>query len=307
MADLRFFIDRCDSTGISGWADDDGPVDSIDLYLNGLWVTSLSPNAYRLDLQEAGIGDGRRAFEFPLAGRLKPGLNVATLTRDGVSFCERQILILSSIDDPVAHSVSQIRWRGDEAAPGLTWGNLMTGDQLWDLYQKYRKFTTSDRVLEIGPGYGRLLKTATDRRIPFASYTGLDLSEARIDRLRNEFAIRNGQFVLGDIDTWTGDTLFDVVLCSATFEHLHPDCRTALRNIHRQLADHGQVFIDFIRGDTIMSYFESSGTYMRVYPQDELAAIFCECRYRVCAIETCTFGQSAAGPLDRFLVVAKKT
>jgi SAM-dependent methyltransferase len=306
MADLRFFIDRCDSIGIFGWADDGGPVDSIDLHLNGLWVASLSPNAYRPDLKEAGLGDGRRAFQFPLAGRLKPGLNVAVLSRDGVRFFERQILVVPSIDNPVAHPVSQIRWRGDESAAGLTWGRLMTGDPLWNLYEKYRRFTTNDSLLEIGPGYGRLLKTAIERKIPFASYTGLDLSEVRIDRLRKEFTIENIQFVFGDIDTWIGNTPFEVVLSSATFEHLHPDCRAALRNVHGHLADHGQVFIDFIGVDSTMSYFESSGTYIRVYPREELAAIFRECRYTVHAIEMCTIGQGASGPVDRFVVVAEK-
>ena len=66
-----------------------------------------------------------------------------------------------------AHRRSQRRWRSDEIAPHLTWDRLMTGDSLWDLYQRRHDFNARDRILEIGPGYGRLLKTALERE--FAS------------------------------------------------------------------------------------------------------------------------------------------
>jgi 16S rRNA A1518/A1519 N6-dimethyltransferase RsmA/KsgA/DIM1 with predicted DNA glycosylase/AP lyase activity len=66
----------------------------------------------------------------------------------------------------------------------------MTGDSLWALYERYRQFTPNDKILEIGPGYGRLLKTALDRKIPFQSYAALELSN-RVDRLRREFDLEN--------------------------------------------------------------------------------------------------------------------
>jgi SAM-dependent methyltransferase len=225
------------------------------------------------------------------------------------------------------HTLSQRRWSGDEPEVGLTWGRLMSGDSLWDLYQTYHDFTSKDRILEIGPGYGRLLKAAQDRLVPFARYTGIDLSEARVERLRREFDVPGIDFVAGDIDNWDTDLRFDVVICSSTFEHLYPDCRRALRNIRRHLAPASALFIDFIYkiprrilgmdvtpGVSFLRtkmkiptrWFEKDGTYIRVYPKQELLAIFEECGYVVRAIDDCTLGEGEPGIIARLVVVARQ-
>jgi SAM-dependent methyltransferase len=203
----------------------------------------------------------------------------------------------------------------------------MNGDSLWTLYQEYRQFSANDRILEIGPGYGRLLRTALERNVQFRSYTGLELSKARVDRLLQEFDLDTVDFVAADIDTWTSTDRFDVVICSSTFEHLHPDCRAALHNIHHHLAPGADVFIDFIGslprrifGIDLASitsnliqkmkfsarWFESNGTYIRIYPVHELRAIFGECGYAVRGIDACTLGTGKGGPVTRLLVVAQK-
>src|SRR5262249_54750566 len=113
-------------------------------------------------------------------------------------------------------------------------------------------------------------------------------------------------FVEADIETWRGDRVFDVVLCSGTFEHLHPDCRSALTNIRAQLADEAQVFIDFIRSEVSDCHFEASGTYIRQYPRDVLVAIFRGCGLRVHKVDACTLGQGAFEQVERFVVVPSK-
>lgn len=305
MSALRLWVDRCSTTEICGWIDNSGPVSPIQIEVNGDWLCTLAATAYREDLERAGLGDGRRGFALPLAGRLRPGMNRVVIKYASEIVYDNPDVLLLSVDHPEAHAISQIRWRGDEAATGLTWGRLMTGDSLWDLYQRMRTFASSDRILEIGPGYGRLLKTAMARRVPFASYTALELSESRVAQLRGDFAISGVEFIQGDVDTWLGAPLFDVVICSSTFEHLHPDCRTALKNVRRQLADQGQVFIDFIYRERSSASFEDNGTYVRIYCRDELSEIFAECGYRVQAIETCALGEDALGrPVIRFVVAA---
>jgi SAM-dependent methyltransferase len=225
-----------------------------------------------------------------------------------------------------SHSLSQRRWAGDEVPAELTWGRVMSGDSLWTLYQRYRQFTANDAILEIGSGYGRLLRTALELKVQFRSYTGLELSEARVDRLRQEFDLDTVGFVAADIDTWTSTSRFDVVICSSTFEHLHPDCRAALHNIRHHLAPGADVFIDFIGsvprrvfGIDLASltskliqkmkfsarWFEPDGTYIRIYPVRELRDIFAECGYAVRAIEICTLGVGKGGPVIRLVVVAQ--
>jgi SAM-dependent methyltransferase len=302
---LRWAVDRCERDLIAGWVDDDGPVEWVWIELNRRAIAAVAPTIFRQDLKDAGIGDGRRAFFFD------PSRYIETLPSTVTVRCGDQALISKEVGIPENEnveqslSISQQRWRRDEPAIDLTWGALMTGDSLWDHYYRYREFAARDRILEIGPGYGRLLKTAIERKIPFAEYIGLDLSEARVLRLREAFPLDRVRFAIGDINTWRDDRPFDVALCSATFEHLYPDCRKALTNLTRQLRPEGKVMIDFIRTRRPLAGFEQDGTYVRSYPIDELRGIFADCGFSIVTIDTVVLGRSVAGkPVERFLVCA---
>jgi hypothetical protein len=84
---LRFHVDRCTSSEIVGWIDDEGPVRSIDLELDGSWVCSVSPSIHRPDLVEAGLGDGKRGFAVSLTGYFAPlGVNRVALKYNGAVF-----------------------------------------------------------------------------------------------------------------------------------------------------------------------------------------------------------------------------
>jgi SAM-dependent methyltransferase len=308
-APIRFWIDRCDQAELAGWVDNGAPLSSVDIHINDEWVCSLRPDLYRTDLEQAGLGDGRRAFAFPLAGRLQAGANVIAISHSGSVFARRVIQYgdpTSYDSSPVAARLSQERWHGDESRADLTWGRLMTGDSLWDIYQRIRQFRASDRIVEFGPGYGRLIKTAIEREIPFESFIGVDLSQARVAQLATEFGSdRRFTFVEGDVNTWTSSHQIDVVLCSSTFEHLYPDCRQALLNLRSQLAGSASVFIDFPRYDHAGRWFErDERTYIRAYPLDELSLLFFACGYFVKRIENCRLGIGMNGPVDRFVVVA---
>jgi 2-polyprenyl-3-methyl-5-hydroxy-6-metoxy-1,4-benzoquinol methylase len=222
------------------------------------------------------------------------------------------------------HETSQQRWTGDEAPEHLTFGSVMDAESLWTLYQRHRDFSAADRILEIGPGYGRLLKTALARDVPFASFSGLDLSHARVARLNAELGSDRVAFHQGDVDRWRGGP-FDVVICSSTFEHLHPDCTAALRNLRGQVSANATVLIDFVgnigrrvfgidptpiawlvAGVGIrLRYSYRDGTYIRIYAERELSKIFRESGFRVRAIEPCLIGKGQYGPIRRLVVVAE--
>jgi hypothetical protein len=66
----RWHIDECNTQWVSGWIDDEGPVDAITIAVNGREIATLAPTVYREDLEAAGIGDGRRSFRFPISRHL---------------------------------------------------------------------------------------------------------------------------------------------------------------------------------------------------------------------------------------------
>ena len=309
---MSIWIDRCDQAEIGGWVDGDGAsLSTVDIHVNDEWVCSLRPDLYRADLEQAGLGDGRRAFVFQLTGRLRAGDNVIAVLNSGSVLASRVI----QYGDPTSYGasataarVSQERWRGDEPPADLTWGRVMTGDSLWDIYQRGRRFRVSDRVVEFGPGYGRLIKTAIERKMPFGSFIGIDLSQTRVMKLTEEFGTdRRFIFVLGDVNTWTANGQIDVVLCSSTFEHLYPDCRQALSNLRPQLAEGATLFIDFIKSDRAGGKFDIDGrTYIRYYTREELSSVFAACAYILKGIEECRLGIGANGPIDRFVVIAQR-
>jgi SAM-dependent methyltransferase len=316
---LRFWVDRCDREEISGWIDEDGPVESISIELDGKWIATLSPTMSRPDLVEHGMAE-RRGFAFPLEGYFGESEAIATISlrANGNEFFRRDLLParidLRSGDagkaDDRLLQLSQVRWKGDEPEAGLTWGAMMDGRSLWQVYSRARTFQHSDKILEIGPGYGRLLETALENSVPFASYVGVDLSEARVARLSEKFGDKRIQFVVGDINNWRWHEPFDVVICSATFEHLFPDCQSALANIRRQVAPGATLFIDFIYSDESKSTFEEdkNGTFLRWYSEQELRSIFHNRGYTVLDVVSCVLGTAVDGDeIRRNVLIASPT
>jgi SAM-dependent methyltransferase len=166
---------------------------------------------------------------------------------------------------------SRERWR--TAPPEwdhLTWGYILSGDAFVATVAEHVRFTGEERVLEVGPGYGRLLQSFLDQGVPFAHYCGLDLSEGNCSYLRERFPRPDVSFVAGDVETASFDMTFDVVVSSLTFKHLYPTCEAALRNVSRHLAPGARVCIDFVEGQA--QHFDGV-TFNRWYSREELVDI----------------------------------
>src|SRR5258708_21855400 len=72
---LKGNIDIASTREISGWAQDESqPKTPVSLVIteNGEFVGRVLANGYRPDLEEAGIGNGRYAFEFESPSVLAP-------------------------------------------------------------------------------------------------------------------------------------------------------------------------------------------------------------------------------------------
>ena len=316
------YVDEIASHRIAGWAHDparpDDPL-SVDIVVNDECVARLRACIFREDLHRLGYGDGRKGFAFDPSDYLRPGENRVRVAVSGTGQTlpngERDVLHVTGAAGGQAPEdlleLSQVRWKGDEDARGLTWGSMMTGDSFVDVVTRHHAFTGAETIVEIGPGYGRLLRTILERRLPFARYLGLELSAARVERLTQELGSSQIAFANGDVMRDALTVRPDVVLCSSTFEHLFPSMTKALLNLRAAAAPDCTLFVDFIQNqgddalDISRAYFERTTAYIRMYARAELERLFTEAGFRVRAIESIVLGRDAAGAdVRRALVVA---
>ena len=196
---------------------------------------------------------------------------------------------------------SRARWRAAEPTANLTWDVELTGDAFIDRAEHHGVFGEGRHVVEVGPGYGRLLGTVLGRGLPFASYTGVDLSAENVAHLRERFPDERVSFVLADVEEVRFEAPVDAVISSLTFKHLFPSFEKALANLSSQMAGGGVVLFDLIEGSR--RFFEEDGvTYIRAYERPEVEAMLAVCGLGVVAFEEVRHHPSLA----RLLVVGRK-
>jgi SAM-dependent methyltransferase len=198
---------------------------------------------------------------------------------------------------------SRVRWRGVAPDHHLTWGRLVGGRPFMTKVAEYGGLGPTRTVVEIGPGYGRLLRACIDSGEAFQAYRGIDLSSNNVAYLRERFPLDNISFVQADVETVELDEDADTVISSLTFKHLFPSFQRALENVVGQLAVGGQVIFDLREGDR--RYFEDDTTYIREYTREEVEAIVASA-----GLELTAFDEVQHVPGDprytRLLVVARR-
>src|SRR6516165_6754274 len=305
------WVDVRSTTELSGWAT--GPNANepvfVDIAINDTKVATVLASIYRHDLFLLGMGDGRKGFFFNPDKYLKAGDNHIR-----ISFTDTGEALKNAkgvITESDILELSQMRWKGDEEEEKLTWGAMMTGDTFVDVVLKHHRFTGTESVLEVGPGYGRLLANLLERKVPFAKYLGMELSPARVARLTKKFPAPHIRFVPADILNDTFDVQGDIFICSSTFEHLYPSMAKALANIRTMARPGMKVFIDFIVWDTDETMkaggasFENTTAFVRVYSRAELESFFPQAGFRIVDIENIVLGKGETGKeVRRALVVA---
>jgi ubiquinone/menaquinone biosynthesis C-methylase UbiE len=109
-----------------------------------------------------------------------------------------------------------------------------------------------DRVLEIGPGPGRLLIPAAGRVLPGGEAVGIDIQPAMIERLKVRAArsgVTNLEAILGDASQpHVPEASFHLVFLSAALGEI-PDRAAALAQCYRALKPGGVLSITEMFGD----------------------------------------------------------
>jgi len=193
------------------------------------------------------------------------------------------------------------RWQNSRPESDLTWSRQLPGNAFIRCAMGYDLFGPDRSILEIGPGYGRLLEAMEQEGAEYADYLGIDISANQIDFLTGKFGNSRREFLLGDVETITTNRRFDSVISSLTFKHLFPTFEKAMTNIAQMMNPDGKVFIDFIEGDRRL--FEEDGvTFIRQYTREELQHIMNSTGFHVIA-----FDQVEHSPqFTRLVVIASR-
>jgi SAM-dependent methyltransferase len=196
---------------------------------------------------------------------------------------------------------SQTRWLRARPNPDLTWGQELTGEAFVSKVESYASFGNETMVLEIGPGYGRILRSFLARGIPFKEYYGLDISKQNVEHLHKQFPQPNVHFIHADVEGASMPYQFDVAFSSLTFKHLYPSFEKALHNVSRYMSSGGLIIFDLIEG--IYTYFSHRDhTYLRQYRREEILDIIEKVK-----LEHVAFDEVIHDPEHlRLLVVAAK-
>ena len=177
---------------------------------------------------------------------------------------------------------SRVRWRKAEPEGHLTWGRVINGDGFVAKLDEYHAFGSDRTLLEIGPGYGRLLKSIVSMGLPFKSYLGIDLSDHNVKYLTETFPDQKITFRHEEIETVEFNQTFDSAFSSLTFKHLYPSFEKALQNVARALKPGALAIFDLMEGSA--EHFEHDGvTYLRHYTKEDVSKILNRCGLRLFA------------------------
>jgi SAM-dependent methyltransferase len=196
---------------------------------------------------------------------------------------------------------TRTRWQRATPSPGLTWGKELTGEAFVSKVESYASFDDGTTVLEVGPGYGRILRSFLTRGIPFKEYYALDISDQNIEYLRQRFPQPAVHFMRADIEGASLAFQFDVGLSSLTFKHLYPSFEASLRNCSRYMSPGARFIFDLIEG-TQAHLVNYGRAYTRKYRREEVLEILGRAGLELVAFDEVVHDRQH----PRLLVVATK-
>lgn len=203
--------------------------------------------------------------------------------------------------------LSRERWEEDLAPSSMTWGREWDGRGFVRALLQFVEFSSETTLLEIGPGYGRVLKSMLEMEVPFKKYVGVDISQPWVDRLNEEFADSpHIEFVCADADTFSMEENFDVCFSSTTFQFLYPSVETAFKNLAEHLLPEGQFIFDFLWGHDRAHFQDTHMTFVRSYSQSSLRRTLAGLGYGDVRFTEVVHGKSSEGKEIRMGVCAAR-
>ena len=220
------------------------------------------------------------------------------LTHRGRIISFNQLSLSGSKEDLVAET--RKRWVQSKPDLHLTWNKQIPGDNFVKKVLGYA--TISDKnILEIGPGWGRLLKAILKENLSFENYYGIDISEKNIAYLKNTFQTPNIHFIHANAEDVILNSTFDIVISSLTFKHMYPSFEKLLINISQYVSKKGIVFFDLIEGN-VAFIGEDGVTFIRYYKKEQIQEVIQRSNLDVVGFDKVIH----APGYSRLLVIAQK-
>jgi SAM-dependent methyltransferase len=199
---------------------------------------------------------------------------------------------------------SRGRWRLSRPNEGLTWGEYLPGDEFIAKAIEHGVFGRGKRILEIGPGYGRLIDAVQRLSAPLDRYVGMDISQTNIDFLQAKYTDNKFSFICSDAETSDFGGAIDGMYSSATLHHFYPTNQKLLINVSKHLSPRARVMYDVPEG--VKSHFESDGeTYIHWYSKKEISDILAEAGLKLVVFDNVKHG-GGKKLHPRMLVIAEK-
>ncbi|MGZ3861707.1 MAG: class I SAM-dependent methyltransferase [Bacteroidia bacterium] len=243
---------------------------------------------------------------FPTAAKKCTPVFVKDYIKDmlGITELQQHIKVLETVAFESKEDVwnrSRQRWEKSTPDNGLTWGKEVTGDAFVDKANLYKAFGEDKVILEIGPGYGRLLKSIQQKKLKFKTFIGVDISKDVTEYLTKQFGAKNIEFYTADVEKVDLKTKVDVIISSLTFKHLYPSFEPAILNLNEYLNEGGLYIFDLMEGEGQL--FENDGkTYIHKYTQKDVKVILDRCNLELVKFDEVKHDEEHT----RMLVVARK-
>jgi SAM-dependent methyltransferase len=192
-------------------------------------------------------------------------------------------------------------WRRASPTPELTWNTEMTGDEFLGHMLKACG-DSFDSIVEIGPGYGRVLSALIEDNVRFDHYLGLDISEENVNHLVAAFPDSRLDFIHTDFLAHEIDRPADLIYSSAVFLHLYPSIEPALAWCYDSLAPGGHICFDVPQGR--LRYVDGAwGVFVHHYEEMELRSLVAAAGFDSCQV---MLEHEFAPMVDGWFVAASK-
>jgi SAM-dependent methyltransferase len=205
--------------------------------------------------------------------------------------------------EPESNAKAKKRWLESKPDTHLTWDKEVPGHAFIKKVLEYAKIDSNTSILEIGPGYGRLLSAILDLNMDFKEYHGVDISSQNVEHLKEKF--RNTSkihFIEGDIEVIKIDFMFDVVISSLTLKHFFPSFEKGLRNVSTHLTKDGIAVFDLVEGNPASAFYEEDGTFIRLYSKSQIKGLIELCNLQLVGFDKVTHMEG----YTRLVTVARK-